>query len=595
MELLYVWIEKYKNIEKQGFNFSPKYRFSFDENTKKLRPDEGRRNKVIDNFFGEKISNITAIVGENGSGKTSIIQFLISENILHDYGVSLMVFKLGKDILKKNDIFGYMATGLEYDIEAPHNFIDMQNKDKYNWKIPMHIIYFSNVFEIYQNIVDVYNNRFYFSNLSLSYQLFEYTENIEKNKVEIDRGEEGNFRAFNNLTLFKYKQYRVFNDFLAYIEAFDIGELGEMLDFKGVQNSIIIFKYNYSSFVHKFRKISIISRSIYQTFDIELKKTLFSIFILFNIQKQFKKDDENSIKLSTFIDKCLKEELIFKDFLFILKNENKPIYDFISSFYERGFYENVTWNEEDYRNLSFRIDMEMFGIFTVIQEKLLKELKIDDFIAEVDWGLSSGEYALLNLFSRFLPAKAEYDEESSSDEIESYLLLLDEADLYLHPNWAKKFIYYLVNVLPKIFEEKSIQIILTTHSPFVLSDLPKENVIFLKNKDGKCEVQNGSVDIKQTFGANIHTLLKDDFFLKSTIGEFATKKIDEILIFYHDLKSYDLKKNKSKIKKMKANFKTKSKEFEYVVECIGEPYIKVVLENNLKEINKILEKYNDES
>lgn len=32
MELLYVWIEDYKNIYHQGFNFSPKYRFGFDEN-----------------------------------------------------------------------------------------------------------------------------------------------------------------------------------------------------------------------------------------------------------------------------------------------------------------------------------------------------------------------------------------------------------------------------------------------------------------------------------------------------------------------------------------------------------------------------------
>lgn len=42
MELLYVWIEKYKNIEKQGFNFSPKHRFSFDEKSKTLNPDEDR-------------------------------------------------------------------------------------------------------------------------------------------------------------------------------------------------------------------------------------------------------------------------------------------------------------------------------------------------------------------------------------------------------------------------------------------------------------------------------------------------------------------------------------------------------------------------
>ena len=70
MELLFVWIKKYKNIEEQGFNFSPKWRFHYNPDTGKLDVED-RRDKVIDNFFGEHISNVTAIVGENGSGKSS--------------------------------------------------------------------------------------------------------------------------------------------------------------------------------------------------------------------------------------------------------------------------------------------------------------------------------------------------------------------------------------------------------------------------------------------------------------------------------------------------------------------------------------------
>ncbi len=40
MELLYVWIENYKNINKQGFNFSPKHWFEYDEKTNKLKHEE---------------------------------------------------------------------------------------------------------------------------------------------------------------------------------------------------------------------------------------------------------------------------------------------------------------------------------------------------------------------------------------------------------------------------------------------------------------------------------------------------------------------------------------------------------------------------
>jgi len=55
MELIYLWVEKYKNIEKQGFNFSPKFECSYDEGSKELTIDEKEHLK---NFFGENINVI---------------------------------------------------------------------------------------------------------------------------------------------------------------------------------------------------------------------------------------------------------------------------------------------------------------------------------------------------------------------------------------------------------------------------------------------------------------------------------------------------------------------------------------------------------
>ena len=86
----------------------------------------------------------------------------------------------------------------------------------------------------------------------------------------------------------------------------------------------------------------------------------------------------------------------------------------------------------------------------------------------------------------------------------------------MHPNWQKKLINNL-DIILKSFKKKNTytNIIITSHSPFILSDIPKENVIFLKN--GKME----NPDIK-TFGANIHTLLANGFFMcDGLMGEFA--------------------------------------------------------------------------
>lgn len=73
MELVYLWVEDYKNIQKQGFNFSPRFRCKYDEASKELTIDENK--DCLENFFGENI-NVTAIVGENGSGKSSLLEKL---------------------------------------------------------------------------------------------------------------------------------------------------------------------------------------------------------------------------------------------------------------------------------------------------------------------------------------------------------------------------------------------------------------------------------------------------------------------------------------------------------------------------------------
>ena len=57
-------------------------------------------------------------------------------------------------------------------------------------------------------------------------------------------------------------------------------------------------------------------------------------------------------------------------------------------------------------------------------------------------------------------------------------------------------------------EIKSIHILIATHSPFLLSDILKENTLYLKN--GVPDLN----DKMQTFGANLYDLAKSSFFLE---------------------------------------------------------------------------------
>jgi hypothetical protein len=64
-----------------------------------------------------------------------------------------------------------------------------------------------------------------------------------------------------------------------------------------------------------------------------------------------------------------------------------------------------------------------------------------------------------------------------------------------------------------------------THSPFILSDIPSE--FTLKLKDGKTFPSQNK---HKTFAANITDLLTDSFFLENGLmGDFAKEKIEETI------------------------------------------------------------------
>ena len=146
--------------------------------------------------------------------------------------------------------------------------------------------------------------------------------------------------------------------------------------------------------------------------------------------------------------------------------------------------------------------------------------------------LASGERAMLNFFSWLYLVP--YFRIISNDVYESLhdnvLLLIDEIDLYCHPSWQQKLVKSLIKEINVLYAGKKVQIIFTTHSPIVLSDIPECNVIFLKRKEGKCYIDNKK-NHTETFGANIYKLFDDAFFLeeRGQIGEFAKNKIQNII------------------------------------------------------------------
>lgn len=110
-------------------------------------------------------------------------------------------------------------------------------------------------------------------------------------------------------------------------------------------------------------------------------------------------------------------------------------------------------------------------------------------------------------------------------------IIFDEIELYFHPEYQRKFIDELLKAFKKTYlgpKEgiKSINIQFLTHSPFILSDIPSGNILKLENGNKKSFDEN-----EKTFGANIHEQLTQSFFMESTTGEFALRKINKIVNF----------------------------------------------------------------
>ncbi|QXP54659.1 restriction system-associated AAA family ATPase [Cellulophaga sp. HaHa_2_95] len=109
------------------------------------------------------------------------------------------------------------------------------------------------------------------------------------------------------------------------------------------------------------------------------------------------------------------------------------------------------------------------------------------------------------------------------------LFLFDEPETHFNPDWKAKFISSIRNCFSKEegdSDETMREMLITTHSPFLISDSKSDYVhIFKKNpKTGKVE------DVKhpefQTFGSSINKIGIRIFEMPNTIGEYAQQSLE---------------------------------------------------------------------
>ncbi|MEA3370181.1 MAG: AAA family ATPase [Campylobacterota bacterium] len=471
MELVYLWVEGYKNIHKQGFNFSPRFDCSYDGKNLTIKKKEH-----IKDFFGENI-NVTAIVGENGSGKSSIMEIFSSIlTLLRNKINFLYILNDGSKNIYYQHGLNYINSSIPQSTEALFNNID---------------IYYLNISHLERDGI------------------------IKNDAVSIE-------------------------DPVKYLGVYEKNDFEKSSD---------------NSFYPTFSEFNLSKFNFFQTFaitnllkDIKYKKLLFETFQIekpYSIQIDYSRENLDRIKHDN--------TLVPND----IRNINESVPEKINDL--------LTFLDDSDNKLIIERDSDLTNFFKLSQAvyNLEKEFKLTFQTKENKTiKLSAGEKTILFYLERidYMLAKIKEDKKST-------ILLFDEIELYLHPMWQKRILNIILDFLKVEELESLLHIVIASHSPFILSDLPKENVIFLQN--GK----QVDVDINP-FGANIHTLLSHGFFMQDGLmGEFAKEKIEELINYLNDKKS---------------NIKTND-EAQKLLNIIGEPIIKNQLQRMLdsKRLSKV--------
>jgi predicted ATP-binding protein involved in virulence len=153
----------------------------------------------------------------------------------------------------------------------------------------------------------------------------------------------------------------------------------------------------------------------------------------------------------------------------------------------------------------------------------MKFKKVGENECDIDFdSFSSGEKQMLNSIGAVIYHLQNLNT-TAVTHYSNVNIVLEEIELYYHPECQRNYINMLLHLLSgiKLNNLGNINIVFVTHSPFILSDIPKCNVLFLRDGMDQHLMQ------ENTFGANIHAMLKNGFFLPNlTMGEFAYQKIN---------------------------------------------------------------------
>ncbi len=462
----YAYIDQYRTLRNSTLSFDGLTDFDLTSRhlSKKSELDLNPK------FYDPSIHSVTCIVGKNGMGKTSIVEFL-------------------------NQWFFAMIMGIE-----------------------------ANIIEIENGIV--------------------VTEDLKK--IGLDGGEIQFLVTFNlNGNFYFVSNFKVETEvFLAYDRGF----------FKSSDYSKIIY---FSSMINLNHWM--FQKRVNRSFDNENSEmNLSADFRSADYSEMCSLDymlDHIDVPKDEFVNKEMCYQLAFLDaFCSAIKKseeseENKRIR---SEMFGDHFLESIVLNLSDQSIAINQIiplrenEAHIKQAITSVESKLghfsSGQYAKFSFLAKLYWCLG-GYKAYYKLFEKY----AENIENTFSvlDTIElgeTAVIFIDEGELYYHPEWQRKYMQELIFMINQYSDQNKLQIILTTNSPFIVSDLMHSDVVYMPKIENEKE--------QLTFGQNIHTLMMKNFFMEGSVGAFSKSKMSELIQWINAFDALNNRKEEDREKRI---------------------------------------------
>ena len=480
MKLIALVIKQYNELFKnQIFNFSDDYKVDFNFETNELQIDKNP--DYIENFYGESIYNISPIVGINGVGKSTILNLI---------GYYYRAEDQNKDI---NQFFHvYLDTNRKF-------YLRDENYD----------LSLINIEGLETDQVDISGYYGSQKNDNLIYIMNE------------DRRPSGSYGGTSLLDVHlaeSSKWYMLNGIFEAY----------EVLYSRGLVSSLYRFSFGVSNYgIPEEYLNDWEEREFFSCLVLKVIVTICKDFKLCLNDEEIERYfiDDKYLPLFDKIKKEIEEEK--KGFINSLVNFLNYLERFIHKYkikeYSASIGSRIVELRYGEKNFDNRIEFEKLYLDYEELEKKALDLKyygfraIDDFY----YNMSTGETNILKVMSY-----VKWLQMNSSQG--TCQLVVDELESGMHLEWSRSLINFLVNYINEIDKMGGMkfQLIFTTHSPYMLSDIKPGNVIMIeKNQETGCS--EGKV-LQNTFAKNIQEIMKENL-IDNIYGDFALAKINSMI------------------------------------------------------------------